>query len=967
MSHIWSIAARELRGYFQSAVAVIFLATFLAVVMFTFFWVDKFFARNIADVRPLFDWLPILLIFLVAALTMRLWSEEHRSGTIEILLTMPVPIHRLVLGKFLAGLILVAIALALTLGLPISVSMMGSLDWGPVAGGYLAALLLAGAYLSIGLSISSATDNPIVALIGTVLVCGLLYLPGTEIVAGLVGVETGELLRRIGSGSRFESIARGVLDLRDLAYYGGVMALFLALNGLILQAKRWGKGEGTRMSRWNVRAAAVLVALNALALNVWMTPVAQARVDLTENRTYSLSSATRDVLRSLDEPLTIRGFFSARTHPLLAPLVPQIRDVLEEYRVAGGAKVQVEFVDPSTDEALESEIFEQYGIRTVPFQFADRRETSVVNAFFHILVTFGDQHEVLEVDDLIAVEGVAMNEIEVRLRNLEYDLTRSIRRVVHGFQSLDVLFATLPSEVELTAFITPDSLPENLADAPALISIVARELEEQSGGKLRYMEVEPTSPAEQRELHSRYGIQPYRASLFSDQHFYLHILVRVGDRLVRVPLPESLNESSLRDGITTALRRGAPGFTKVVGLVTPPREPPRQMMPQMPPQPVPSLTYNSLRETLSASYEVRPIQLHEDPMNEEPPVSRIPDDVDVLLLAGPRNLGEDARLAVDQYLMRGGAVIVMAGAYELDLQSQDLAVKKSSTGLEPLLERWGIGIEDVLVADKQSDSFPLPVIRNVGGMQIREVHRAPYPFFVLVDSEGMRDGGVATSGIGALITHWTSPISYEPPKADEESDHQPIEARVLLRSSADAWLHHGSDISPSRPDEQRGPPSDIPDDEKGPHVLAVALVGSFESAIAGDETAASSVEAPERLMARSPDDARLAVVGTTSFLSDQVLRVSEQAGSREVAGNLSFIENLVDWAVEDTALLSIRARGAPRTIRVEAEAQTRWEWINYGVALIGLLGVVLIGRIRRGGIDLEDRAEGSATGSRKES
>ncbi|MFW5878748.1 MAG: ABC transporter permease, partial [Myxococcota bacterium] len=144
MRHIWSIAMRELRGYFQSAVAVIFLATFLAVVMFTFFWVDKFFARNIADLRPLFDWLPILLIFLVGALTMRLWSEEHRSGTIEILMTMPVPTHRLVLGKFLAGLLLVAIALALTLGLPLSVSMMGDLDWGPVVGGYLAALLLAG-------------------------------------------------------------------------------------------------------------------------------------------------------------------------------------------------------------------------------------------------------------------------------------------------------------------------------------------------------------------------------------------------------------------------------------------------------------------------------------------------------------------------------------------------------------------------------------------------------------------------------------------------------------------------------------------------------------------------------------------------------------------------------------------------------------------------------------------------------
>ena len=147
MSHVLSIARKELRGYFNSAVALIFLATFLAVVLFTFFWVGKFFARDIADVRPMFEWLPLLLILLIGALSMRLWSEEQKVGTIEVLLTLPVPHWQLVLGKFLAGMALVALALILTLGLPITVAMMGDLDGGPVIGGYLAAVLLAGAYL----------------------------------------------------------------------------------------------------------------------------------------------------------------------------------------------------------------------------------------------------------------------------------------------------------------------------------------------------------------------------------------------------------------------------------------------------------------------------------------------------------------------------------------------------------------------------------------------------------------------------------------------------------------------------------------------------------------------------------------------------------------------------------------------------------------------------------------------------
>ena len=171
MGEINRVARRELAAFFGSPVAYIFIGAFLAVCLFVFFWVDAFFSRNIADARPLFEWMPILLIFLCAALSMRLWSEERRAGTLESLMTLPVATYKLVLGKFLAALGLVSVALALTLPLPITVSLLGPLDWGPVLGAYLATLLLAAAYLSIGLFVSARTDNPIVALIGTTLLC----------------------------------------------------------------------------------------------------------------------------------------------------------------------------------------------------------------------------------------------------------------------------------------------------------------------------------------------------------------------------------------------------------------------------------------------------------------------------------------------------------------------------------------------------------------------------------------------------------------------------------------------------------------------------------------------------------------------------------------------------------------------------------------------------------------------------
>ncbi|MFN2284785.1 MAG: ABC transporter permease, partial [Anaerolineae bacterium] len=264
MKQTLTITRKELRGYFGSPMAIIFIAAFLVATLFSFFWVDTFFARGIADVRPLFRWMPVLMIFIAAALTMRQWSEEQRSGTLEILLTLPVSTTQLVIGKFLAVVALIGIALALTLFLPITVTILGNLDWGPVIGGYLAAILLAGAYAAIGLFVSSRTDNQIVALISTVLVCGAFYFVGSTGVTNFFGNEVGEILRAIGAGSRFESIQRGVIDLRDLLYYVTLAGIFLMLNVLSLKAQSWSVGERTLPKRRGLALTSGLVIVNLL-------------------------------------------------------------------------------------------------------------------------------------------------------------------------------------------------------------------------------------------------------------------------------------------------------------------------------------------------------------------------------------------------------------------------------------------------------------------------------------------------------------------------------------------------------------------------------------------------------------------------------------------------------------------------------------------------------------------------------
>jgi gliding motility-associated transport system permease protein/gliding motility-associatede transport system auxiliary component len=239
MNRIRAVLGRELRSYFNSPIAYVFLFVFAGAALFTFFNFGAFFSRGRADVRGLFDAIPALMVLLVPALTMRLWAEERKQGTVEILLTLPAREHELVAGKFLASWALLGAGLALTLVLPITVESLGQLDWGPVIGGYVGAMLLGAAYLAVGRFASATTENQILAFILALVVCLGLYGLGVEAFAGLFPDRASAVLRAIGTGSRFQSIARGVIDLRDLAYYLSLTAFFLTACVVALRARRF--------------------------------------------------------------------------------------------------------------------------------------------------------------------------------------------------------------------------------------------------------------------------------------------------------------------------------------------------------------------------------------------------------------------------------------------------------------------------------------------------------------------------------------------------------------------------------------------------------------------------------------------------------------------------------------------------------------------------------------------------------
>lgn len=239
MSRVRAVARREFRAYFNSPIAYVFLIAFVGASLFTFFNISAFFARGKADLRGLFESLPFLLVLLVPALTMRLWAEESRQGTLEILLTLPARDREWVGGKFLASWGLLAVGLGLTFPLIFVVERLGNLDWGPVIGGYIGALLLGAAYLAVGQFVSALTENQILAFILALLACLAMWGIGTDAFTSLFSDSTASTLRSLGVGSRFESIARGVIDLRDLLYYASVTGFFLVLSVCALRVRRW--------------------------------------------------------------------------------------------------------------------------------------------------------------------------------------------------------------------------------------------------------------------------------------------------------------------------------------------------------------------------------------------------------------------------------------------------------------------------------------------------------------------------------------------------------------------------------------------------------------------------------------------------------------------------------------------------------------------------------------------------------
>ncbi|HLA43455.1 MAG TPA: Gldg family protein, partial [Aggregatilineales bacterium] len=484
---------------------------------------------------------------------------------------------------------------------------------------------------------------------------------------------------------------------------------------------------------------------------------------------------------------------------------------------------------------------------------------------------------------------------------------------------------------------TPDTLPNDLKDAPDTVQTVADKITGTSSDKFIYEAVNVDDPAnnvDKQALFDGYGIQPFATDFFATETFYLHLVLNAGGKSQVIYLSGDVSESEVEDSIEAALQRSSTGFLKVVGIWTPPDIPTQNAFGQA----VPSLqAFRTVSQSLREDYEVQLTDLS---------AGEVPANLDILLVIAPQNMTDIERYAIDQYLMRGGTVMVAAGSYQIsqDQFTGGLGLIPIENGLKEMLASYGVNIEESLVVDQRNAPFPTQVTRNVGGMTVQEIQAMDYPFFVDVRQDGFDKDNPVFSRLPSLTLSWASPVNVDKDKTAGAT------VSTLMQSSRDAWITTSTN---PQPDMNLYPDFGFPrQGDAQVYPLAVVVQGTFESFFqdkeppftAPPETDTQTGEEPVTPPAAAPlessaQSARLIVVGSSEFLNDNVIQLGSQFSAESALNALQFVQNTVDWVTEDTDLLSIRSRGSSSRLLdpLTEDKQNFWEGLNYGLALISLI------------------------------
>jgi len=399
-----TLIAKELKSYLINPATYIILVVFL-LAGFLFLFSD-FFLISQATLSGYFDVLPWLLLLLIPALTMNLFSAERRDGTLEYLLTQPITSWQLIVSKYLSVIIFSLVSLLLMLPMAIAINFFGDIDFGVLAGQLLAGLFLIAGISGIGTLLSMLLKSPIAAFLSTALVSFFWLILGAEIVTRGIPVELAASLENISLLSHYNAISRGVIDLRELLFILAVVAIFLTATFVVLQYTRYPKSDPV-LSGSRVRL--VIVAILAVVI-AYAGALIPGRIDLTERGLYSISSATTEILGKLTEDVDITVYASENLPAQFQPVLREIKYLLQEYsRLSGNVKVSYTYVT-NDEESITAAT--SAGIQQMQFNVYGQGDVQFKNGFLGIVIKQGEGNETMPF-----VENT---------KDLEYQLTSKI-------------------------------------------------------------------------------------------------------------------------------------------------------------------------------------------------------------------------------------------------------------------------------------------------------------------------------------------------------------------------------------------------------------------------------------------------------------------------------------------------------------------------------------------------------------
>lgn len=406
-----AVIKKEFKSYFNHPLAYIMLSLFIGVSYFFFF--RGVFLSGEATVRPYFEVLTWFLLFLVPAITMRSFAAERKDGTLEVMLAQPMTELELLVGKFIADFLFVLLAIAITITLPLTLMLGGKLDLGVVFAQYVGSFFLIGAMVSIGIWASSMTKNQTVSLLSGISAIFALTVIGLDVVVLGVPYPINNIFQDLSLLTHFQNITRGVIDLRDIIYFLSVTAIFMGFTYLTLMARKLNRKSKNYQ---NLQIGIGLIAVIAIVINLFGYFI-NWRMDFTSEKLYSLSTGTRQVLKELDDKITVKFYASQELPPQVSGIYRDVRDTLEDYQNTSGGKMQIiyKFPDSSSDAKEEAE---KDGVPPMQFNIYQQEEFQAKEGYMGLVLNYSDKKESIP--------------FVQRTDDFEYQLTSLIRKMTTG-------------------------------------------------------------------------------------------------------------------------------------------------------------------------------------------------------------------------------------------------------------------------------------------------------------------------------------------------------------------------------------------------------------------------------------------------------------------------------------------------------------------------------------------------------